>query len=272
MPGMITEFSVSLSGNLTLVKFLLSFTLCCILLLSLGVVLAGDFKKEHGTPVVSVPDNDSKILLRKVDRIINNAEKISGKYPKPASAESKNSLSKKNNPAGKVSSSIPSGIKSYFIMNKGSGSREQIVRFILKNNTLADQSYVFRLVNAYLIESKREGVNHDIAVCQMCLETGFLKFSGSVSHYQNNFCGLGATDPWSAGDSFRNMEEGVRAHIQHLKAYASKEPIVPPYVDPRLDHVKRGSAQTIHDLTGRWASDPGYGDKIEGLLKQLHSQ
>ncbi len=208
-------------------------------------------------------DKDVKILLRKADRIIRNAESISGNH---SGTEKSGSVT---TPAKKISNP---GRYSQVIMDRGLTSREQLVHFIIRNNTGADHTYVTKLVTTYIAESKREGVNHDVAVCQMCLETGFLRFTGSVSHYQNNFCGLGATDPWSAGDSFRNMEEGVRAHIQHLKAYACNEPLVPPLVDPRWYHVKRGSARTIHELAGRWASDPDYGLKIEGLLKQLCSK
>jgi len=34
----------------------------------------------------------------------------------------------------------------------------------------------------------------------MCLETGFLRFNGSVSRFQNNYCGLGAINSLTAGD------------------------------------------------------------------------
>lgn len=159
---------------------------------------------------------------------------------------------------------------SIFIIDRGMKSAQHLVDFMCRNNVRIDTGYANRLVRAYIRECRREGVNHDIAVCQMCLETGFLRFNGSVSRYQNNFCGLGATDAYTAGDWFGSMEDGVRAHIQHLKAYASVEPITPPHVDKRLAHVRRGTVTTIHDLTGRWAADPAYGVKIDMLLKQLY--
>lgn len=170
---------------------------------------------------------------------------------------------------GKAAPAKPSPL---LIMNKGKGTFDQLVALIVTNNNMITVDYVRLLVANYMKESRREGVSHDVAVCQMCLETGFLRFSGSVSRYQNNFCGLGATDPWASGDWFRSMEEGVRAHIQHLKAYASVEPIKPPVVDTRIVYVKRGTAKTVHDLSGRWASDPDYGIKIESILKQLYSK
>ncbi|MCA1951165.1 MAG: hypothetical protein LDL24_11375, partial [Treponema sp.] len=60
------------------------------------------------------------------------------------------------------------------------------------------------------------------------------------------------------------------AHIQHLKAYGSTEGLRQPLVDPRFKYVRRGSAPTIHDLAGRWASDRAYGTKLEDLLNRLY--
>lgn len=159
---------------------------------------------------------------------------------------------------------------SIFIIDKGARAPRQLVDFICSNNGYLDSAFAEKLVRTYIKESRREGVNYDVAICQMCLETGFLRFNGTVSRFQNNFCGLGATDAYTAGDWFGSMEEGVRAHIQHLKAYASIEPITPPYADKRLVHVRRGTVYTIHDLTGRWAADPLYGEKISRLLSQLY--
>lgn len=159
---------------------------------------------------------------------------------------------------------------SIFIIDKGNQPPQRLVEFMLENNRELDTSYIRRLIKTYLIECGREGVNYEVAICQMCLETGFLRFDGSVSRFQNNFCGLGATDAHTAGDWFSNMEEGVRAHIQHLKAYASIEPIQSPVVDKRLKRIRRGTVLTVYDLTGRWATDPDYGIKINYLMKKLY--
>lgn len=161
---------------------------------------------------------------------------------------------------------------SVFIMDRGLKPPAHLVLFMLEHNYTLDTAYVNRLIRTYIIECEREGVNYEVAFCQMCLETGFLKFGGSVSRFQNNFAGLGAVSAYSAGDWFGSMEEGVRAHIQHLKAYASLEPMKSPLVDKRIKHVRRGSVFTVYDLTGRWASDPDYGQKISFLLKKLYGR
>jgi hypothetical protein len=157
-------------------------------------------------------------------------------------------------------------------MDHGGKAHEKLVRFVLLHNTELDSNYVIRLMKTYIAESRREGLNLDVALCQMCLETGFLRFTGSVSRYQNNFCGLGAVNAWSEGDRFNSLEEGVRAHIQHLKAYASYDPVKSRLVDKRFMNVRRGSVVTIHDLAGRWAADPDYGSKIDNLLNKLYNQ
>ena len=159
---------------------------------------------------------------------------------------------------------------SVMIMDRGGQAPGALIRFMMMNNEGLDSMYVSRLVKSYIVECRLEGVNHDVAFCQMCLETGFLKFSGSVGRYQNNFCGMGAVDAFSAGDWFGSLEEGVRAHIQHLKAYASIGPLVTPMVDPRFSRVRRGTVFTVYDLSGTWAADPDYGFKIDYLLKKLY--
>jgi len=175
---------------------------------------------------------------------------------------------KKKLSVSKVSAVRAPGLK---IMSRGKASPETMKDFLLRYNGEADEATVKRLVRVYIIEANREGVNYEVAFCQMCLETGFLKFEGSVSKYQHNYCGLGCVDIFSGGDWFASMEEGVRAHVQHLKAYASVEPVRSPMVDPRFGNVRRGTVNTVTELAGKWATDPDYGRKITALISRLYS-
>jgi len=125
------------------------------------------------------------------------------------------------------------------------------------------------LARLYVEESAVEGVNHDVAFAQMCLETGFLRFGGLVTPDMHNYCGLGAIGPGQTGERFPDARTGVRAHIQHLQAYAAEGPLKRPLVDPRYRWVKRGSAPTIDQLTGKWATDPDYGRKIRTILERM---
>ena len=126
--------------------------------------------------------------------------------------------------------------------------------------------------NYYLTFGEYYGIRGDIAFAQAMHETDFLRFTGVVKPEQNNFCGLGATGPDNPGASFDTPEEGVLAHIQHLFAYASTDPLPDEYelVDPRFDLVTRGSASTWVDLNGKWAV-PGdqYGQSILNLYERM---
>ena len=75
----------------------------------------------------------------------------------------------------------------------------------------------------YVEEANAEGINGAIAFTQAMKETAWLKFGGDVKIEQNNFAGLGTTGGGVAGASFTTVREGIRAQIQHLKAYGSKD-------------------------------------------------
>lgn len=158
---------------------------------------------------------------------------------------------------------------SVYIMDQGRSSVEDLAGMLLFYNPELRESFAKEIALIYFEESMDEGVNHDIAFCQMILETGFLNFGGSVMRQQNNFCGLGATGGMVRGEKFPDIRTGVRAHIQHLKAYASFDDIYKESVDKRFRFVKRGTAQTIYALPGKWAADPNYDQKLEGLLQRL---
>ena len=156
------------------------------------------------------------------------------------------------------------------IMSGGVMGEPSLVSFFLENNGGADPAKVKRMAGFYIEEGRGEGINSDIAFIQMCLETGFLSFRGIVTEDMNNFCGLGSIGPGMSGNAFPDERTGVRAHIQHLKAYASAEALSLPLVDPRFKYVNpKGKAPTIYGLAGTWASDSDYGVKLEGLLVRL---
>ncbi|MCL1927647.1 MAG: glucosaminidase domain-containing protein [Treponema sp.] len=158
----------------------------------------------------------------------------------------------------------------WFIMGKGELKAQHLVSFLLNENKNADRVFVEALAAYYIVEAGKEGVNHDIAFAQMCLETGFLRFGGLVVPEMNNFCGLGSIGPGEEGIWFSSVELGVRAHIQHLKAYASEDPLIGELVDPRYHFVRRGSVFTINGLAGTWAADKLYAGKIELILHRLY--
>ena len=147
----------------------------------------------------------------------------------------------------------------------------ELEHFFLAQNPKADKAKVRRLAGYYVTEGRFEGINSDVAFVQMCLETGFLRFGGLVKPYFNNFCGLGAMNKANPGEKFPSEAVGVRAHIQHLHAFATKDKkLRNKLVDPRYKYVQpRGKAPTIWKLAGTWAMDKNYGNKLDALLKEL---
>jgi hypothetical protein len=156
------------------------------------------------------------------------------------------------------------------IMGKGIADAQNMADFLLSVNPEVVKNFALEFANFYIEEARAEGINHDIAFSQMCLETGFLKFGGLVTPDMNNFCGLGAIGPEQRGEIFPDPQTGVRAHIQHLKAYASEEPLNQELADPRFRYVRRGRSPKIEGLAGTWASDKQYALKIDGILERLY--
>jgi hypothetical protein len=156
------------------------------------------------------------------------------------------------------------------ILGRGEFEAELLSAFLLNENKHAGREFIEQLVNFYILEAAAEGINHDVAFAQMCLETGFLRFGGLVRAEMNNFCGLGSIGPGQPGETFPSVQIGIRAHIQHLQAYATNLPLRGTLVDPRYRLVRRGSAPVIQALAGSWAADKQYAIKIEAILQRLY--
>ena len=134
------------------------------------------------------------------------------------------------------------------IMGNATATAEQMKAYLKAKNPSVAQS-VLDMVPLYLSEGKAEGVRGDIAFAQSCLETGNFTFSGSaVTLSQNNFCGMGVTSNGVKGNSFDTPQLGIRAQVQHLKAYASTDALKNTCIDPRFKYVTRGCAEYVEWL------------------------
>jgi len=162
------------------------------------------------------------------------------------------------------------------IMGDATATAEQMKAYLKAKNPGVAQS-VLDMVPLYLSEGKAEGVRGDIAFAQSCLETGNFTFSGSaVTLSQNNFCGMGVTANGMKGNSFDTPQLGIRAQVQHLKAYASTDALKNACIDPRFKYVTRGCAEYAEWLGQKenparkgWAAGAGYGEKILSILKSI---
>lgn len=156
------------------------------------------------------------------------------------------------------------------ILGAAEATPEQMTAFIRRRNPQPKLACsVEEIVRLYYEEAAAEGVRADVALCQALKETGFFAYGGDVLPEQNNYCGLGATGNKAKGAYFATPQQGVRAHIQHLMAYATTERPHAPLVDPRYDLVRLyrsdiyGKIRTWTGLNGVWAV-PGtsYGQDI----------
>lgn len=157
---------------------------------------------------------------------------------------------------------------------------EQMIAYIRSKSPNVVQS-VAEMIPFYIFEGMTEGIAGDVAFAQSCIETGNFSFPQStcaVTIDQNNFAMMGVTSTFAKGETFETPQLGIRAQIQHLKAYASTEPLSGECVDPRFKYVSRGCAPYVEWLGQKenpqgkgWAVEEKYGEKILKVLKEIRS-
>ena len=130
----------------------------------------------------------------------------------------------------------------------------------------------------YYEEAEKEGIKAEVAFAQAMKETGWLQFKGDVKAEQYNFAGMGATGNGVTGESFKDVREGVRAQIQHLKAYGSTKDLNQTCVDNRFKYVERGCSIYVEWLgipnnpkNKGWAAADGYGVDIVKMVQKMKS-
>ena len=161
------------------------------------------------------------------------------------------------------------------IMGDSSVTKEQMVVYYNTRATYptfyanSDAPTIEDFCQIYLEECEAEGVKAEVAFAQAMLETGFLRYGEQVDISQYNFAGLGAVGGGSSGASFSDVRTGIRAQVQHLKAYACDDSLNNVCVDPRFKYVTRGCAPYVEWLGiqenpyGKgWASAEKYGFTI----------
>ena len=166
-------------------------------------------------------------------------------------------------------------LANYYNSYKGSATYDKYTGSNAKyNGTLSKggAATIEQFCQIFLEECQAEGVKAEVAFAQAMHETGFLKFGGDVLPNQYNFAGLGATGNGTHGNSFKDVRTGIRAQVQHLKCYASTEPLNQTKVDPRWSDSLRGKAPTVEKLQGTWATSNTYASSLmTGINRILKS-
>ncbi len=156
-------------------------------------------------------------------------------------------------------------------------TQEQALNYFKTRNSEKSDQATKEFISIVWQEANLEGIRADVVFIQIMKETNFLKFTGDVKECQNNFAGIGATGGGVPGAYFKDTKTGVRAVVQHLKAYCSTEGLKNPCVDPRFTYVQRGISPYVEWLgigenpnypDKGWAADNNYGKSI---VEMMHS-
>jgi hypothetical protein len=116
-------------------------------------------------------------------------------------------------------------------------------------------------------------------VAQMSEETGHLTSDWS-QRPRRNFAGIGVTGAPGVGLSFPDLKTAVRAHTGRLLAYSlplgagnqdQKQLIKEALSFRDLPDRLRGAAPTLKGLTGTWAHDPEYADKVARVANDIRA-
>lgn len=122
--------------------------------------------------------------------------------------------------------------------------------------------------------AKAENVNAYFVLAQQLLETGIFTFeNSSVKPEYYNFGGLGATDKDPKPNKFFSDYEGQLAQVQHLKGYATTDPLNEECKDQRFQLLasKRGSAINAAELSNKWALNSEYGKLLAEMYNRFHT-
>lgn len=145
-----------------------------------------------------------------------------------------------------------------------------------KHYKKTDAPTITKFCEMYVEEAKAEGIKPEVAFAQAMLETGWLRYGGDVKIGQHNFAGLGATGGGKKGNSFKKVRTGIRAQVQHLKAYANKKKLNKKKVDKRFSYVKRGVSPYVEWLgipdnpkRQGWAASQGYGYNLVKMISKI---
>jgi Mannosyl-glycoprotein endo-beta-N-acetylglucosaminidase/D-alanyl-D-alanine carboxypeptidase len=120
------------------------------------------------------------------------------------------------------------------------------------------------VIRLYLTEAAAENVAGDLGFAHAVHDTGWFTNSDTT---RNNFAGIAHPDDTAAGQAFPQVATGIRAHIQLLKKFAAGNdtPLAHPDVAPRAG----AQADTWEQLTGTWATDPGYSTALSNLYADM---
>jgi hypothetical protein len=232
---------------------------------------------------MGVFDKDTDISQSSVKSTVEKAEEENASAKVDDAVNTKDSAEEKNKTDQEdVEEVIAEG--QYPIMGKSAVTVEQMVKYFESSGEKypaevlskggADSINTF--CKMYYDEASAEGVRPEVAFVQTMKETGWLQYGGDASINQFNFAGLGTTGGGVAGNTYADVQTGIRAQIQHLKAYATADALTQECVDDRYEYVTKGSAPYVEWLGQQenpeghgWATADNYGYSIVDMIAKL---
>lgn len=167
--------------------------------------------------------------------------------------------------------------KSIPIKNLSQATVEQAVKYVL---TVEPSNKPGGISEKYVREAYRlqplSGYAAEVVVSQWAVETG----AGTSPAWTTklNPAGIGITDGGDLGYSWNTPEQAAQAQSVHLSGYVDGyNRNLRSYLelDPRylllLKTDLAESVKVVDDLTGKWATDPEYGNKIAWRLENLRN-
>lgn len=176
-------------------------------------------------------------------------------------------------PAGSITADSP-------ILAAPRATIDQCARYMLArpHGDYTEHDIATVIVPAYFTVCQSVGVDPLIAIAQMVHETGNLSSAWSQRPHRNP-AGIGVTGEAGAGLSFADWaRDSIPAHVGRLLAYAlplgqgapAQQQLLARSLSVRgLPVTYRGSAPTLRGLTGRWAMDPAYADKLASVANAI---
>jgi hypothetical protein len=135
---------------------------------------------------------------------------------------------------------------------------------------------VDKLLEEFWRLGPKVGIDPAVAAAQSSEETG--GWTSAIWVSRLNPAGLDVEDDRDAGLGWPSGTEAAQAQLVHLaiyaKGYRGAQQMIrylhqdPDWHDP-IAAGFAGTAKTVDDLSGRWASDANYGDRIEGHWKAI---
>lgn len=142
-------------------------------------------------------------------------------------------------------------------------------------NKNATATFIGLAEKYWKLAAQRGNIDPAVAYAQAAKETGFGRFGGVIDETYNNPCGLKTTqggddkDP-AAHMRFKDWDEGIVAHLDHLALYAGAEGYPrTDTTDPRHFAFIKGKGYSVESLGGAWAPSITYGEEIIRMVKEM---